>query len=475
MAYPLIAAGVVLLALLAAAAYGNLRRHPRSRTIPLAGQSFPRGFLWATGEDAYQHEGGNFNNDWAAWEAVDPSPITNGDRCGIAADFYERYASDFRRAKKDGQNAHRIGVEWSRLEPREGEYDERAWKRYEAMLRALKREGFTVFLNLWHFTLPLWAARKGGWENPGLMARWEELVARCAARFGPMVDYWSTMIDAQIYALAGYATGELPPNRKDQAAAIRVYRTLIHAHARAYHLIKKHADAKGHGPRGGPPVGMIYFFFHFEPKSFFIDRVVCRQMESLFNWNMLDALHTGTIDIRVLLGPKVRESDPLLKGTLDWLGVNYYTRQIISFNPLKPGFIDRADYADYPASDMKWEIYPEGLYRLCGEIGARYRGVPVMITECGIADAADTKRPRFIADHLAWAHRLAGDGFPLIGFTYWSQTDNWEWKEGFWPKFGLYRVDRQTMERRETRSARLYRFIAQRNRLPDEGEFGQLL
>jgi beta-glucosidase len=277
------------------------------------------------------------------------------------------------------------------------------------------------------------------------------------------------MIDAQIYALAGYATGELPPNVKDQRRAIAVYRTLIHAHARAYHIIKQHGAGKG--KKRTPMVGMIYFFFLFQSKSLFIDRVITRQMEDLFNWNMLDALHTGAIDISVLLGPKVKERDTSLVKTLDWIGVNYYTRQIISFNPLKPGFINRTDYRDYPSSDMGWEIFPEGLYLLCRELARRYPGVPLMIAENGIADRDDSKRPRFIADHLAWAHRLIAEGCPLFGFTYWSLTDNWEWKEGFWPKFGLYRVDRKTMKRRETRSARLYRFIATNNRLPDEKEF----
>lgn len=453
---------------LAASLYGNLRRHPPSRPIPIQGQTFPAGFLWATGEDAYQHEGGNFNNDWARWEQQKPSPIESGEICGPAADFYNRYTEDFDLAVRDGQNAHRIGIEWSRVEPQPGIYDEAAWQHYEHMLAALKEKGLTVFFNIWHFTLPLWAVDTGGWENPELMTRWEAFVRECARRFGRYIDYWSTMIDAQIYALAGYGLGEIPPCQKDIKRAVRVYQTLIHAHARAYHIIK--ATAPQYGATQPPRIGMIYFFFHYEPQSFFLDRFVSAQTDNIFNWAFLDALHTGTVDISIPLGPSVKEHSADLKGTLDWIGVNYYTREILSFNPLKPGLIERKTSAQYPKTDMGWEIYPEGLYRLGRTLMRRYPGIPLVITENGLADAADAKRPQFILDHLAWTHKLLNEGCPILGYTYWSLTDNWEWAKGFGPKFGLYRIDRRTLARSETRSARLYRFIARQNRLPHPSE-----
>ncbi len=461
---------IIAAALTCAVFYGNLRVHPPSRKLAVRGQVFPEGFLWATGEDAYQHEGGNLNNDWARWESQIPSPVEGGYTCGRSVDFYNRYEDDFSLAKLDGQNAHRIGIEWSRVEPSEGSYDEEAFRHYKVMLASMKRRGFTVFFNIWHFTLPLWAADIGGWESERVMARWEAFVRECALRFGRHVDYWSTMIDSQIYALAGYGIGEIPPNRKDIKLAVKIYRTLIHAHAKAYHIIKEHDAVTENGKTKIPKVGMIYFFFHYQPKSFFMDRVVAGQTDRIFNWNFLDAIHTGNIDISILLGPSVKEPDELLKGTLDWIGVNYYTREILSFNPLKPGMINRTSCSSYPVTDMGWEIYPEGMYHICKTIARRYKDVPIMIAESGLADVKDDRRPRFILDHLAWVHRLMEEGCPIFGFTYWSLTDNWEWAKGFGPKFGLYRVNMETMERNETASARLYRFIAQNNRLPDEEE-----
>ncbi len=450
--------------------YGFLKSPAKSKAIQTDGQVFPEGFLWSTGEDPYQHEGGNTNTDWHRWEQQIPSPIANGDTCGACIDFYNRYEEDFSLAKADGQNAHRIGIEWSRVEPEPGIYDEEAWEHYGQMLQSLQDKGFTIFLNLWHFTLPVWASDMGGFESDQVLQRWEAYVQQCARRFGKQVHYWSTMIDAQIYALAGYATDRIPPCVNDMERGIRMYRTLIHAHGKAYKILKKEAEVPEDAPNKSASVGMIYFFYHYEPKGVLLDRLVYKQMDRIFNWNMLDALYSGTIDINVLFGPTVREHNKDFADSLDWIGVNYYTRQLISFNPLKPGFINYTDVKKYETTDMDWEIYPEGLYRLCKKLEKRYPGVPLFIAESGLADESDRKRPQFILDHLAWVHKLIEENCPVFGFTYWSITDNWEWAEGFWPKFGLYEVNRETFERRPRKSATLFRFIATNNRLPRKDE-----
>lgn len=466
----------ILVALLIISLYGNVRPHPPSRVLEIDGQLFPEGFLWSTGEDAYQHEGGNLNNNWARWEREDPSPIENGDVCNQAADFYNRYKEDMDLARGDFQNAHRIGIEWSRVEPAPGSYNEEAWNHYGDMLRYMREKGFSTLLNLWHFTLPLWAADAGGWDSELVMERWKAFVMECARRFSDHVDYWSTQIDSQIYALNGNALGEIPPCKSDQALAMKIYRNLIVAHAEAWHILHGHGYRLELGKKMEPRVGIIYFFFHFEPKSLFLDRFVTSQLDNLFNWQFLDACHSGDIDVGAFPGPRVIEYNERVKGTLDWIGVNYYTRQVISFNPFKPGFMELANYPNYPKSDMDWEIYPEGLYHLCHKLASRYRDIPLIITESGLADADDSRRPRFILDHLAITQECIEEGIPILGFTYWSLTDNWEWKEGFWPKFGLYEVDRNTMERRpRKKSVEVFRFVARHNRLPRKDEVEKLL
>lgn len=434
-----------------------------------SGLDFPEGFLWSTGEDAYQHEGGNIHADWYEWEKGATHPFRDGNVSGRCVDFWNRYESDFDLARNDGQNAHRIGIEWSRVEPEEGVWDEEAWAHYSAMIDAMRERGFTVFVNLWHFTLPAWATGKGGWLNDDVFARWEAYVGECARRFGSRIDYWSTMIDAQIYAIRGWFIGDVPPLKVDQAEGIRVYQRLIDAHAEAYRIIKK----TGLCPQGvsSPRVGMIYFFALFENGGNFFDNFARNQLNGFFNENMLDALFTGNLSINIFGSPAVKRSEEKWKGTLDWLGVNYYFREVVRFSPRAVGFVLRLPGPGNERTDMNWEIYPEGIYRLCQQLSVRYPGLPLMIAENGMADSDDTRRPRMIVDHVAWVRRLVEEGYPVFGYTYWSLTDNLEWTEGFDPKFGLYRVDRDTMERTETRSARVFRFIAQNNRLPTPEEF----
>jgi beta-glucosidase len=454
----LVAAGLYWLPRIAA-------RPGPSNNLPLTGQTFPAGFLWGTGEDAYQHEGGNDRADWYAWERSDPRPFADGSVSGACVDFWNRYEEDFARASADGQNFHRIGIEWSRVEPTPGCYDESAFGHYRLMLESLKAKGMRVAVNLWHFTLPAWAAAAGAWENPDTMMRWEAYTAECGRRFGNLVDYWSTMIDAQIYVLRGYFTGEIPPLKHDPAAGVRVLATLAVAHGRAYRILK---------PYGGK-VGMIYFFSLCQSGGNPLDAFVTGQFDRIFNWDLPDALHTGRLRVAITGVPQLDETIPEAAGTLDWLGVNYYYREIIRFNPKAQGLVDRGPAPGAALTDLGWEIYPEGMYRLCKALQRRYPGVPLMITENGIADRTDEKRPRFILDHLAWVHRLLSEGCPIASYSYWSGTDNLEWLDGFTPKFGLYRVDLRTMERLETASARLYRFIATSNRLPAEPELAGIL
>ena len=460
--------GALIVALALCALYWlpriTARPHP-GIVLPLQGQNFPPGFLWGTGEDAYQHEGGNDRADWYAWERSEPRPFADGSVAGRCVDFWNRYEEDFARAAADGQNFHRIGIEWSRVEPAPGSYDESAFEQYRQMLLSLRAKGMRVAVNLWHFTLPAWAARAGAWENPETMRRWEAYVAECGRRFGGMVDYWSTMIDAQIYVLRGYFTAELPPQKRDQSLGLRVLSTLATAHGRAYRILK---------PYGGR-VGMIYFFSLCRSAGNLLDDFVTTQFDRLFNWDLLDALYNGLLHVAVTGVPGLDAALPEAKGTLDWLGINYYYREVIRFNPKAQGLVQRSPAPGSTLTDMGWEIYPQGIYELCKRVAKRYHGVEMIITENGIADADDRQRPRFILDHLAWVRRLLDEGCPLSGYSYWAGTDNLEWLDGFVPKFGLYRVNLQTMERHETASARLYRFIATNNRLPFESEVAGIL
>ncbi|MCC7072247.1 MAG: glycoside hydrolase family 1 protein [Deltaproteobacteria bacterium] len=458
-------AALVLVASLGFNLWWSLRRTvPASRVEERPGATFPTGFLWGAGEDAYQHEGNSFNNDWSRWERSSPPPIDRGAVQERGSDFWERWQGDLALAAQDHHNAHRIGLEWSRIEPSPGVYDHAALARYRDMLRTMKEQHrFSTFVNLWHFTLPLWAADDGGWENPRLMERWRAYVQLCGRELGPWVDWWSTMIDSQIYALTGYLIAEIPPCVSDAPRALRVYRTMIDAHAVAYRALKEATRA----PDGGDAkVGQIYFFFDVFRRGFLVDVPIRGVFERVFNWALLDALSTGNIDVFLPPTHRLRAHDPACAHTLDWIGVNYFTRAVTSFSPLAPGLISAARQTPWTTSDLDWEIFPEGLHRTLTRVQARYPGVPLFVTECGIADADDSRRPRFIVDHVAWTHRAIEEGVDVRGFFYWSMTDNWEWKRGPWPRFGLYEVDYATGERRARASAALFAAIARDNALP---------
>lgn len=467
----------VLLVLLGAAVafalftlwWNTLRVIPPSIMLERPGAEFPDGFLWGSGEDPYQHEGSNEHCDWHRWQhEAEESPIDSGERLGVGTDFWRRWREDLQRAKDDHHNCHRVGIEWSRIEPRKGEWDEEAIAEYGEMLRTMKEEhGFTTFLNLWHFTLPCWAADEGGWENPELMERWKIYVEKCARTFAPWVDYWSTMIDSQIYPLVAYLAGEIPPEKTDAKASLEVYHRLIHAHAIAYRILKEHGRRED-DPSFVPKVGQIYFFFDFHRRGFLVDPVVRGLFRRLFNWGFLDGIIKGEVDLFVPF-ERVRENNPELANTMDWLGVNYFTRAIVAFSPFETGMVSQKRHTPWPASDMDWEIFPEGLYNTIRRVRDRYGDeMELFVTECGLADADDSRRPRYIVEHVAWAHRAIEEGANLKGFMYWSLTDNWEWKYGSWPRFGLYGVDYETGERTRRRSAALFAQIARENRLPDE-------
>lgn len=443
------------------------KRLKESKSIFLNPDSFPKDFLWGTGEDAYQHEGSNYHNDWAEWEGR-TKPFKDGENgcAGRASDFWNKWQEDFNLAKNDGQNVHRIGIEWSRIEPDEGKFDREAIEQYKAMLKDLKAKGMTTFVNLWHFTLPIWISKKGGFETNNIFPFWERYVKLCAEEFGPFTDFFSTMIDSQIYALRGYFVGEIPPNKIDSALGLKVYKHLAIAHVIAYETLKKHAPQKEK-----TQVGIIYFFTLYEKGKTPLDSFVHKQMDNLFNWDFLDSLYSGSIDLRVFGNKRIKKIIHTHKNTIDWLGINYYTRELLSFSTKAPGLLKRTTLSSAPLTDMRWEIYPEGMYKIIKILEKRYPKVPFYITENGLADATDTKRPRFIVDYISYLKKALDTGSDVRGYFFWSLTDNLEWTDGYWPKFGLYQVDRTTYARTETRSARVFRFIAKNNRLPSEKEF----
>lgn len=354
-------------------------------------------FFWGAATSAHQVEGNN-HNDWSEFErerGLEPS--------GAACDHYNRFREDFDIARDLGHNAHRFSIEWSRVEPEEGKFDEKEIGHYREVIHALRERNIEPFVTLWHWTIPLWLRDKGGWtwkKTPALFARFAE---RMVKEF-PEVKYWVTLNEPNVYTGHGYWEGNWPPGISSLKKLLLANHRLIRGHTLAYKTIKKiHKEACV-----GITQNIIWFSrWENKPKDII--------------WNHLF--------IRTI------------KHFQDFIGVNYY-------------FSDRNLENK---TDVQWSIDPEGLYHVLKNM-RRYKK-PVYILENGIANSPDTKRADFIRDHVAAMQKAMQEGADVRGYFYWSLLDNFEWDKGFWPCFGLVEVDYKTMRRTVRKSALEYQKI----------------
>lgn len=425
----------------------------------MAALAFPQGFLWGTATSPHQVEGNNDNCDWWDWEQV-PGHIRNNDRSGLACDQWNRYQEDFDLAAAMHNNAHRLGVEWARIEPRPGEWSKEAIAHYRQVMLALRERGLEPLVTLHHFTSPRWLAARGGWENPEVVSFFERYVSRVVEELGDLVSMWCTINEPGAYTYMGWVTGAWLPQKKDLRLGLTVLRHMLLAHAAAYQVIHK-ANPKA-------MVGIAHAMVVFDPANpaSALDRWAARIRDRFFNDTVLSAQLYGEIRLPLGLGAKV----PEVADTYDYFGVNYYYRNRVAFDWRQPSqFFGRNLLPpDYEPGMPFWrmEIYPEGLYRLCLRL-APY-GKPIYITENGLFDNTDAHRPAFILTHLAALHRAIRDGAPVKGYYHWSLIDNFEWAEGFWTRFGLVHVDYATQKRTLKRSGQLYGEICAANAITED-------
>jgi beta-glucosidase len=398
----------------------------------------PEGFLWGTATAAHQVEGGNTRNDWARWEEQ-PGKIARGEKSGRAVDHWNRVGEDIALMKALGANAHRFSIEWSRLEPTDGRWDEEAFAHYVDELQRLRDARIVPMVTLLHFTLPAWLADHGGLLAPEFPERFGRFAAEAAKRLGPYVELWCTINEPNVQAYLGYVEAIWPPGKKSRAEMVQAQAGLLRAHAAA-------ATALRAGDPGSR-VGIALHTIVFDPAARWSlpDWIAARAARDSFNWAFHDAIQAGRVRFEAPGFPSLDEPLPSLKGSVDYVGINYYTRNVVRFAPGAPAMV-RVTEGPGTRTDTGWEIYPEGLYRILREAHARYR-LPIHVTENGIADAAGTKRAGYIRSHVHAVARAVAEGVPVRGYFYWSLMDNFEWAQGFSPRFGLYRVDYTTLER----------------------------
>lgn len=425
---------------------------------------FPRGFLWGTASSSYQCEGGNRNNTWYHWEQQ--GHILTGERCGEAANWWEEAEEDFELAEQMENNALRLSIEWSRIEPEEGRWDSAALERYREMLTDLRRLRLKPIVTLHHFTDPLWFAERGGFANETNIRFFVRYVTHVVEALKDLCDFWLTINEPNVYAFLGYVVGSYPPGEHNQLRAWHVLRNLVAAHVEAFYAIRRLQ-----------PQGQIGYCLHyrlFDPASFLspLDRGVAAVQGTFFTWAGLQAAETGRFPfpLSMVLAPIAHAS-----GARDYHGVNYYTRELVRFDPTNPTeffgrrFAKPGVLLNDPGLDNNFgEIYAEGLYRVLKTVYRSTRGnKPLFITENGFSDILDDRRPRAVLEHLAMVHRAISEGIPVLGYLYWTLVDNFEWTEGWGVRFGLVEVDPLSQQRTPRRSASMFGEICRANAITE--------
>ena len=418
---------------------------------------FPRGFLWGTATAAYQVEGNNTNSNWYAWE-LEPGRILQEGKAGLACDWWNgRWREDFQRAADGFQNAHRMSIEWSRVQPTPDRWDEEAIDRYIQMVRGLTELNMTPLITLHHYSDPQWFVDLGGWENASSANYFEKYVRKIVQALKDYVSLWCTFNEPNGYAFQGYLMGVFPPGKKDLSATFNVLVNLVRAHAAAYHSI--------HQIQPQARVGIANYYRSLQPDKPFspLDKWIISLLAD-FNNVFPDAARNGKV--RFLANRKqVKEA----KGTQDFLGIDYYTRDYVSFNlsKWKELFSQRHYRTGTELSATGFLANePLGMYEAL-KWGLKYE-IPMIVTENGIDDADDQVRPKYIVEHIHQMWRAVNFNWPIKGYFHWTLVDNFEWERGWTQRFGLWGLDIETQARHKRPSADLYAEICHENGLSDD-------
>lgn len=411
---------------------------------------FPKGFLWGAATSSHQVEGGTKNN-WTEWEKENAERLANEAKkkwqswqqekfpemfekenyiSGKACDHYNRFEEDFDLAKEGGHNAHRFSIEWSRIEPEEGKFDEKEIEHYRQVLISLRERGIKPFVTLWHWTEPVWFNERGGWNNKKSPEYFVRFVEKVVGEYKDLAKFWVVVNEPNVSMGFGYFLGTQPPAKKGIVNFLNGYFNLFKAFKKSALLIRE-VDANAE-------VGVANSITDYQAKIFPGLNFLIVSIVEFFSRYFL------------------RKAIP----HCSFIGCNYYSRYMIS--------LSKKEISQEEKTDLGWEIYPEGIYNVLESL--KKYNLPIYITENGLADSKDEKREDFIRDHLHQIHRAVADGVEVRGYFHWSLLDNYEFPDvrGFWPRFGLIEIDFKTLERKPRKSFYEYAKICKSNELEIE-------
>lgn len=419
--------------------------------------SFPSGFMWGAATAGFQVEAGLDDTDWGAW-AMTPGKIANGDDPNDGPDAFAHVDDDVADLVATGMGAYRFSIELARLYPTRADFDADTpdadgLAKYDGLLAALAAQGVTPLVTLHHFVWPLWMSDPSapsdpqGWERSDAGDVFATWCSRMGARYGDRVDWWVTINEPNVEGSVGYLASVWPPGVSDTDRLAAVLKAQVRAHAKCFDAL--HAadaiDADGDGHAAWVSIAQHQRVY--EPAtSSDADQAAAAHSDYFWNQWILNAIVKGDLDedFDGAIGPGDEHADPSLIGRADYLGINYYgVSQVSSFGlsfPFVGALPTQNDLPDgRPKTDVGWSIYPAGFVTVLDE-AATY-GLPIIVTENGIADASDVNRTRFTLEHLLELGVAIDHGDDVRGYFHWALMDNFEWASGFCPRFGLYSVD----------------------------------
>ncbi len=445
---------------------------------------FPENFMWGAATASYQIEGawdqaGKGESIWDRFSHT-PGKIANGDTGDVACDHYHRWPADIALMKSLNLQAYRFSVAWPRVLPAgRGPINQAGLDFYSKLVDGLLEAGITPFVTLYHWDLPQKLQDEGGWPNRATAAAFVDYVEIVTRHLGDRVKNWITHNEPWVIAFLGHQTGWHAPGWQNWNAALKTSHHVLLSHGWAVPVIRQNSAgaqvgitlnlAPAESATGSAASCQAARFLDGYQNRWFLDPLYGRNYPA----DMVEAyLNSGHLPT----GLDFVQPGDLATITVqtDFLGVNYYTRQLTGeptrsddpFSAVTPGS------PQAPRTDFDWEVWPTGLYNILNRVYFDYQPPRMYITENGASyadgpDAAgqinDERRRQYLQDHFSAAHRAIANGVPLAGYFVWSLLDNFEWAEGYRQRFGMVWVDYHTQQRLPKNSALWYKTVIAQN------------
>lgn len=393
--------------------------------------AFPKNFLWGVATSAHQTEGNCINNDWAAWEKTQKIAQTGG-----ACNHWNTYKKDIQLIKQNKFNTYRFSIEWSKVEPKQGHWDEAALKHYEDVCKELIKQGIKPVITLHHYTNPIWFVQLGGFEKEKNIQYFVRYCTKVFERLNTYAHLWLTFNSPTSCVARAYHKKLAPPAKENMQLMQEVLKNMLEAHVQVYHTLKK----LPHGAQA--QIGICHNIYQIEPKKFW-DKTGASIAYKLFNDNIYQFFKTGHFNASVPFNVSLKYHNPKAKGALDFIGLNYYSHGLMN------NFNVNAHPSEMRTQQEMYTIYPEGFYRAIQEVSTEFAKplkIPIYVTENGIATNNEKDRELFFQRYLYALSYAIHQGCPVKGYIVWSLLDNYEWGS-YDMHYGIYSVDFKTQMR----------------------------